>query len=60
MLSVIGVTELMHAANAIGGQNYRYLEPYTIVGVIFLMISLPSAGLIRAFESWVRRKLGMS
>ncbi|WP_343079559.1 ectoine/hydroxyectoine ABC transporter permease subunit EhuD [Ostreiculturibacter nitratireducens] len=60
MLSVIGVAELMHAANAIGGQNYRYLEPYTIVGVIFLMISLPSAGVIRAFEAWVRRKLGMS
>lgn len=60
MLSVIGVTELMHAANAIGGQNYRYLEPYTIVGVVFLMISLPSAGVIRAFEAWVRRKLGMS
>ncbi|MCV2869062.1 ectoine/hydroxyectoine ABC transporter permease subunit EhuD [Defluviimonas sp. WL0002] len=59
MLSVIGVAELMHAANAIGGQNYRYLEPYTIVGVVFLMISLPSAGLIRAFEAWVRRKLGM-
>jgi polar amino acid transport system permease protein len=60
MLSVIGVAELMHAANAIGGQNYRYLEPFTIVGVIFLLISLPSAGLIRAFEAWVRRKLGMS
>ncbi|MCV2865808.1 ectoine/hydroxyectoine ABC transporter permease subunit EhuD [Defluviimonas sp. WL0075] len=59
MLSVIGVAELMHAANAIGGQHYRYLEPYTIVGVVFLMISLPSAGLIRAFEAWVRRKLGM-
>lgn len=60
MLSVIGVAELMHAANAIGGQHYRYLEPYTIVGVVFLMISLPSAGVIRAFEAWVRRKLGMS
>ncbi len=60
MLSVIGVAELMHAANAIGGQNYRYVEPYTIVGVIFLMISLPSAGLIRAFENWVCRRLGMT
>ncbi len=60
MLSVIGVAELMHAANAIGGQHYRYLEPYTIVGVVFLLISLPSAGVIRAFEAWVRRKLGMS
>jgi len=60
MLSVIGVAELMHAANAIGSEHYRFLEPYTLVGVIFLAISLPSAGLIRVFESWVRKKLGMS
>jgi polar amino acid transport system permease protein len=60
MLSVIGVAELMHTANAIGSEHYRFLEPYTMVGIIFLAISLPTAGLIRAFERWVRRKLGMS
>lgn len=59
MLSVIGVTELMHAANAIGSESYRFLEPYTLVGVIFLAISLPTAGLVRLFEHWVRRKLGL-
>ncbi|MES0213348.1 ectoine/hydroxyectoine ABC transporter permease subunit EhuD [Mesorhizobium sp. M0028] len=59
MLSVIGVGELMQAANAVGGQNYRYLEPYTIVGVVFLVISLTSASCIRGFEAWIRRKLGM-
>ncbi|PWE31381.1 ectoine/hydroxyectoine ABC transporter permease subunit EhuD [Maritimibacter sp. 55A14] len=59
MLSVIGVAELMHTANAIGSENYRFLEPYTLVGVIFLAISLPAAGLIRVFEGWVRKKLGM-
>lgn len=59
MLSVIGVAELMHTANAVGAQNYRYLEPYTMVGVIFLAISLPTALLITLFERWVRRKMGM-
>ncbi len=59
MLSVIGVAELMQTANAIGSESYRFLEPYTLVGVIFLVISLPTAGLIRLFEIWVRRKLGM-
>jgi polar amino acid transport system permease protein len=59
MLSVIGVAELMHAATAIGSQTYRYLEPYTLVGVIFLAISLPAAHGIRVFEAWVRRRLGM-
>ncbi|WP_237212579.1 ectoine/hydroxyectoine ABC transporter permease subunit EhuD [Ruegeria lacuscaerulensis] len=59
MLSVIGVAELMHTANAVGALNYRYLEPYTMVGVIFLAISLPTAFLITQFEKWVRRKMGM-
>jgi polar amino acid transport system permease protein len=60
MLSVIGVAELMHTANAIGSENYRYLEPYTMVGIIFLCISLPAAAMVRSFEAWVRRKLGLS
>nr|WP_319247588.1 ectoine/hydroxyectoine ABC transporter permease subunit EhuD [uncultured Celeribacter sp.] len=59
MLSVIGVAELMHTANAIGSESYRFLEPYTLVGVIFLAISLPTAALIRSFETYVRRKLGL-
>ena len=59
MLSVIGVAELMHTANAVGSQSYRYLEPYTMVGIIFLMISLPTAFMISRFEKWVRRKMGM-
>lgn len=59
MLSVIGVAELMHTANAIGSESYRFLEPFTLVGLIYLAISLPTAGLIRLFEGWVRRKLGM-
>ena len=59
MLSVIGVAELMHTANAIGSETYRFLEPFTLVGVIFLLISLPTAAAIRLFETWVRRKLGL-
>ena len=59
MLAVIGVAELMQMANAVGGQNYRYLEPYTIVGAIFLIISLTAASAIRGFDAWVRRELGM-
>lgn len=60
MLSVIGVAELMHQANALGSETYRFLEPYTLVGVIFLAISLPTAFGLRRFEAWVRRALGMS
>ena len=60
MLSVIGVTELLHTANALGSETYRFLEPYTMVGLIFLAISLPTAAGLRALEAWVRRTLGMT
>jgi polar amino acid transport system permease protein len=60
MLSVIGVTELMHQANAVGSETYRFLEPYTLVGFIFLAISLPTAFAIMRFEAWVRKALGMT
>ncbi|MCF8061179.1 MAG: ectoine/hydroxyectoine ABC transporter permease subunit EhuD [Deltaproteobacteria bacterium] len=60
MLSVIGVTELFHAATSIGAETYRFLEPFTLVGAIFLAISLPAAMLIRRFEDWIRASLGMT
>jgi polar amino acid transport system permease protein len=59
MLSVIGVAELFHAATSVGAETYRFLEPYTLVGVIFLAISLPTATFIRRFEDWIRASLGM-
>ena len=30
--------------------NYRYLEPYTMVGVIFLILSVPAAMWVRKLE----------
>ena len=59
MLSVIGVAELMHTANSIGSEHYRFLEPYTLVGVIFLLISLPTAAVLRKAEVKIRRKMGL-
>ena len=59
MLSVIGVAELMHTANSIGSENYRFLEPFTMVGVIFLLISLPTASLLRRAEAKIREKMGL-
>ena len=59
ILSVIGVAELMHTANAIGAESYRYLEPFTLVGLIFLLLSLPAAAAARFIERRVRARLGV-
>ena len=58
LLSTIGVAELFHAATAVGGYHYRYLEPYTIVGIIFLILSVPAAIGIRKLESSVNKSQG--
>ena len=58
LLSTIGVAELFHAATAVGGYHYRYLEPYTIVGIIFLMLSIPAAIWIRKIEKNVNLAQG--
>ena len=58
LLSTIGVAELFHAATAVGGYHYRYLEPYTIVGLIFLILSVPAAMGIRKLESSVNKAQG--
>ncbi|MFT4959324.1 MAG: polar amino acid transport system permease protein [Paracoccaceae bacterium] len=60
MLATIGVAELMHTANALGAETYRYLEPYTMVGVIFLIISLPTAAGLRKLEAAVARAQGLT
>lgn len=60
MLSAIGVAEMMHSATVVGTNSYRYLEPYTMVGILFLMLSLPTAWMIRVLEGRLRKNLGMN
>jgi polar amino acid transport system permease protein len=60
MLMVIGVAEMMQVATAIGSEYWRYTEVMTIVGLIFLALSLPTAAILRLFESYIRNKMGMT
>ena len=60
MLATIGVVELMQSANTVGSLTYRFLEPYTMVGVIFLIISLPTAMGLRRLEKFVARNQGIT
>lgn len=59
ILSVIGVSELVQTANEVGTEVYRFLEPYTLVGIIFLMLSISASFGVRVFERWVRRKMAL-
>jgi polar amino acid transport system permease protein len=50
LLSAITVLELMNQARSVANFNYRYLEPMTMVGVFFLVISIPSVIGLRYLE----------
>ncbi|WP_312363674.1 ectoine/hydroxyectoine ABC transporter permease subunit EhuD [Ensifer sp.] len=50
LLSAITVLELMNQAKSIANSNYRYIEPMTLVGVFFLIMSLISVVFLRWLE----------
>lgn len=50
ILSAITVFELLGHATAIGSSSYRYLEPLTLAGLLFMVVSYPAAKLIRRLE----------
>ena len=46
VLAAITVGELLQTAKLIGAESFRYLEPLTIVGILFLIASLLSTRLV--------------
>lgn len=57
LLMAIGVGEFLQEAQLIGAASFKYLEPITIVGVLFILLSYPSALLINRLEK--KTKLGV-
>lgn len=56
LLSAIAVVELMQRAKIIGSETFRYLEPITMVGVFFLLMSLVAAAGIRRLERRLKHR----
>ncbi|MEO3997798.1 ectoine/hydroxyectoine ABC transporter permease subunit EhuD [Mesorhizobium sp. CAU 1732] len=54
LLSAITVLELMNQAKSVANSSYRYIEPITMVGGFFLVISLFSVVLLR----WLEHRYG--
>lgn len=49
----IGVTGLMFFATTIQGRHFRPVEPYILIGVGFLLVSIPAAWLVRRLERYM-------
>jgi polar amino acid transport system permease protein len=54
VLLTVGVLEMVGQAEQAGAATYSYVEPYTIAGFLFLLLSYPSSILVRRLERYVR------
>lgn len=55
-LAAITVIEMLLTARSIGTRTFRFLEPITLVGVLFFLISYPSALLVQRLEARYARR----
>lgn len=60
LLSAIAVVELMQTAKILGSFSFRYLEPITLVGAFFLIMSLVASLGNQQFERWLKTRTGGS
>jgi polar amino acid transport system permease protein len=52
LLSVITIAELLTRAKDVASDHFRFTEPYIMVGVIFLVLSIPAS----YFVNWSERR----
>lgn len=54
ILASISVMEMLQRAKLIGAETFRYTEPMTLVGLLFLIVSLAGAAGLHAVERRIR------
>ena len=50
LLAAITVMEMLQTAKLIGAESFRYIEPLTITGAVFLVVSLLASYAVRRLE----------
>jgi len=53
LLSAITMVEILQTAQNIGADTFRYIEPFTIVGILFILLAYPASLLVRKAEEKV-------
>lgn len=56
LISAISVVDLFGAATINANSTYRYLEPFTMVGLLYLVVSVPVTVLLHLAERRVARR----
>lgn len=55
LLFTIGMPVLLTNAQVAGYESFRYLEPFTLAGALYLLLNLPSIWLVRRLERRMTR-----
>ena len=55
LLATITVIEMLGAGLSAAASSYRYFEVFTLIGLIFLAMSLPAGALVRWLEAFNKR-----
>lgn len=55
--STIGVSELVYQGNQIAQMTYKGLEVFALVGLLYILLSLPIAWLSRVADSYLRARV---
>ncbi|MCE7081904.1 ectoine/hydroxyectoine ABC transporter permease subunit EhuD [Streptomyces sp. ST2-7A] len=50
LIATIGLMEMLGEARTFGTETFRFMEPYTVVGIAFVLVAYPASLLIRALE----------
>ena len=56
LLSAITLVEILQTAKITGSQSFRYLEPITVVGIMFLVLSYISSLGVQRLEARLNRR----
>jgi polar amino acid transport system permease protein len=56
LLAAISLVEILMKAKIIGSESFRYIEPFTIVGLLFLVLSYLSAILVKRLENRLNQR----
>jgi polar amino acid transport system permease protein len=53
LLSAITMVEILQTAKNIGSQTFQYTEPFTIVGILFILLAYPASLLVKKLQEKV-------
>ncbi len=59
ILSAISLIEILQEAKILGSRSFRYIEGFTIVGVLFMVVSLVASFIVVRVTTVVTRKYSM-